>query len=151
MTFESKKLRDASRGQFCVRCGNPIGVVGCHYTGVRRGSYGGGFGQKVHDFLTADLCPGCHSYMDSLSRDKSKKWEHSEEFQHYIILTLERRFVQGVIVVARGRNVQVDTGVVAATPAEARDAQEVALRPAGTAVLAGQPETVKAEIGGVLP
>ena len=115
MTFESKKLRDASRGQFCVRCGNPIGVVGCHYTGVRRGSYGGGFGQKVHDFLTADLCPGYHSYMDSLSRDKSKKWEHSEEFQHYIILTLERRFVQGVIVVSRGRHVEVDREIPSAS------------------------------------
>lgn len=134
MTFESKKLRDASRGQFCVRCGNPVGVVGCHYTGVRRGSYGGGFGQKVHDFLTADLCPGCHSYMDSASRDKSKKWEHSEEFQHYIILTLERRFVQGVIVVSRGRHEVVEM---------ASDAVEVrgsASSPSPQSVSEGTPE-----------
>lgn len=101
MTFECKKLRDASKGQTCVRCGSFKNVVGCHYTGARRLSYGGGYGQKVHDFLTADLCDDCHVYMDRLSRDKSKKWEHSEEFQHYIILTIERRFVQGVIVVAR--------------------------------------------------
>lgn len=101
MTFECKKLRDAARDQTCVRCGNPIGVVGCHYTGVRRLSFGGGYGQKVHDFLIADLCPGCHLYMDSLSRDKEKRYEHSEEFLYYIALTWERRFIQGVIVVAR--------------------------------------------------
>lgn len=112
MTFECKKLRDAARDQVCVRCGNPIGVVGCHYTGVRRLSYGGGYGQKVHDFLIADLCPGCHLYMDQLSRDKSKKWEHSEEFQHYIILTIERRFVQGLIVVGRNGHAENTEGLV---------------------------------------
>jgi len=41
--------------------------------------------------------------MDQLSRDKSKRWEHSEEFHHYIALTLERRFVQGVVVVKGAR------------------------------------------------
>lgn len=38
-----------------MRCGNSNNVVGCHYTGVRRLAYGGGFGQKVHDFLTAGI------------------------------------------------------------------------------------------------
>lgn len=99
MTYESQKLRDASEGQVCVRCGSSDNVVGCHYTGVRRLAYGGGFGQKVHDFLTADLCRKCHNYFDTLSRSKTQRWEHSEEFQHCILLTLERRFVQGIIVV----------------------------------------------------
>jgi hypothetical protein len=99
VTFESKKLRDAARDQHCVRCGSTHGVVGAHYTGARRGSYGGGLGIKVHDFLIADLCDVCHAYMDTLSRDKARKWEHSEEFLHYVALTLERRFDSGLIVV----------------------------------------------------
>ena len=102
MTYESQKLRDASEGQVCVRCGSNDNVVGCHYTGVRRLAYGGGFGQKVHDFLIADLCQECHKFLDTLSRSKTRRWEHSEEFQHCILLTLERRFVQGIIVVKGG-------------------------------------------------
>jgi hypothetical protein len=87
-----------------VRCGNTEGVVGAHYTGIRRLAFGGGFGIKVHDFLIADLCQECHRYMDTLSRKKDGKaeWLHSEEFLYYIALTWERRFIQGVIAVARG-------------------------------------------------
>lgn len=103
MTFRCQKLRDASEGQICVRCGSRQGVVGAHYTGARRLAYGGGLGIKVHDFLIADLCAECHLYMDQLSRDKEKRWEHSEEFHHYIALTLERRFVQGVVMVKWAR------------------------------------------------
>jgi hypothetical protein len=36
-----------------------------------------------------------------MGRDKSRQYEHSEEFLFYICLTLERRFIQGVIEVAR--------------------------------------------------
>lgn len=99
MTFQSQKLRDASEGQICVRCGETRGVVGAHYTGVRRLAYGGGLGKKVHDFLTADLCQACHLLMDTTSRDKELAFLHSEEFLHLIVLTLERRFVQEVVVV----------------------------------------------------
>jgi hypothetical protein len=108
VTFESQKLRDASEGQSCVRCGNAVDVVGAHYTGVRRGSYGGGLSKKVHDFLTADLCPACHLIMDTLSRDKELAFIHSEEFLHLIVLTLERRFVHGVIVVKGQREPRLE-------------------------------------------
>jgi hypothetical protein len=101
MTFRSPKLLAASRDQCCVRCGRTSGVVGAHYTGVRRLRLGGGYGIKVHDFLTADLCQECHLYMDTLSRDKEKRYGHSEEFFYYIALTWERRFLQGVVMVAR--------------------------------------------------
>ncbi len=97
MTFESEKLRNAANGQSCVRCGATEGVVGCHYTGVRRLSYGGGFGIKVHDFLIAHLCAGCHREIDQLSRDKDRKYEHSEEFLHLIALTWIRLLHQGLI------------------------------------------------------
>ena len=97
MTFESVKLRNAAEGQSCVRCGCTEGVVGCHYTGVRRLAYGGGYGIKVHDFLIAHLCSNCHRAMDTLLRDKEKKWLHSEEFLHYIVLTLARLFQDGSV------------------------------------------------------
>lgn len=108
MTFECKALRDAAEGEFCVRCGHrsPT-VVGAHYTGVRRGSYGGGLGQKVHDFCIADLCGECHLWMDTLSRNKNARWEHSELFQHYILLTLAKRFDAGVIRVAHRSEAKV--------------------------------------------
>jgi len=102
MTFRSPKLLKSSRDQACVRCGNTTGVVSAHYTGVRRLQLGGGYGIKVHDFMTADLCSGCHEYMDTLSREKEKRYGHSEEFFYYIALTMERRFLQGTLVVARG-------------------------------------------------
>ena len=87
-----------SRDQACVRCKRKDGTtVGAHYTGARRLSYNGGFGIKVDDWMIADLCGECHRYMDTLSRDKSKKWEHSEEFLHYIMLTILRRAKRGDI------------------------------------------------------
>lgn len=101
MTFRSPKLLKASRDQCCVRCGKTHGVVSAHYTGVRRLKLGGGYGIKVHDFLTADLCQECHQWMDTLSREKESRYGHSEEFFYYIALTWERRFLQGIVVVAR--------------------------------------------------
>jgi hypothetical protein len=100
MKFESQKLLDAARDQPCVRCGIQDGtVVGCHYTGARRHAYGGGLSIKVWDFLIAHLCANCHRYMDTLSRDKYKAWEHSEEFLHVIALTLAQLFERGIIIV----------------------------------------------------
>lgn len=74
----------------CVRCESSTGVVLCHYTGVRREAYGGGYGIKVHDLAGAHLCQQCHTEMDTLSRDKENKWEHSEEFLHLCMLTILR-------------------------------------------------------------
>jgi hypothetical protein len=91
-----------SNGETCVRCNRLIeGVVGAHYTGVRRGSYGGGYGIKVHDCLVADLCQECHTHMDTLSRDKEGRWGHSEEFLHYIALTIVKRFESGKFRIGR--------------------------------------------------
>jgi hypothetical protein len=104
MIFESQKLRDAPRGKPCVRCNaRRDTTVGAHYTGMRRGSYGGGMGQKVWDFVMADFCDMCHEYFDRVSREKSKAIEHSEEFQHYVILTIARRIDEGVLVVSGQR------------------------------------------------
>jgi hypothetical protein len=92
------KLRQAARDQSCVRCGKQDGtVVCCHYTGVRRGSYGGGLGIKVHDLIGAHLCGECHRFMDTTGRKKDDKWLHSEEFQHLVLLTILRLHDQGII------------------------------------------------------
>lgn len=104
MTFRSRAMLDLCEGETCVRCGRAMSsVVGAHYTGVRRLSYGGGIGIKVHDCLVADLCRECHQYMDQLSRDKEGRWGHSEEFQHYILLTIAKRFETGKFRLARKR------------------------------------------------
>lgn len=97
MTFQSPTLRAAAQGQSCIRCGSTQGVVGAHYTGARRLAYGGGMGIKVHDFLIAHLCGECHRELDCLSRRKSDKWLHSEEFLHCIALTLARLFSEGIV------------------------------------------------------
>jgi hypothetical protein len=116
MTFECKKLRDAARGQSCVRCGKTENVVGCHYTGVRRLSFGGGFGIKVHDFLIADLCQECHHYMDTLSRKKdgTSEYLHSEEFLYLIALTWERRVVHQGLFLVGGNRAQTNRLLLAA-------------------------------------
>ena len=90
-----KDLRKLAKDQTCVRCGSTTGVVLCHYTGARRLSLGGGFGIKVTDIAGAHMCGKCHEYMDRLSRDKTKKWEHSEEFLFYVVLTVKRLAEQG--------------------------------------------------------
>ena len=80
-----------------MRCGNRSLVCLAHYTGVRRLDYSGGFGIKVNDLVGAHLCQSCHAWMDTKSRDKALRWEHSEEFQHLVLLTLIRLWNQGVI------------------------------------------------------
>jgi hypothetical protein len=98
MTYRCHKLREAAKGRACVLCGKNDGtVIGAHYTGVRRGAYGGGLGIKVHDFLIAHLCADCHRELDTLSRSKDDRWEHSEQFHHLIALTLARLFNDGTI------------------------------------------------------
>lgn len=92
------KLREAAEGESCVRCGVRDGtVVLAHYFGVRRHAYGGGFSIKGHDAVGAHLCAKCHVEMDSDSRDKAHKWEHSEEFLHYCALTWIRLISKGVL------------------------------------------------------
>jgi transcription elongation factor Elf1 len=91
-------LRDLARDQACVRCSKQDGsTVLAHYTGPRRHAYGGGFGIKCHDSIGAWLCGVCHKWMDTESRDKSAKWEHSEEFLHLVALTVRRMWELGLV------------------------------------------------------
>lgn len=92
-----KDLTQLAKDQICVRCESTEGVVLCHYTGARRLSLGGGLGIKVADIAGAHMCGSCHEYMDRLSREKAKKWEHSEEFLFYVVLTVIRLVEQGAL------------------------------------------------------
>lgn len=112
MTYRCQKLTDSARDRSCVRCGKCDGtIVAAHYTGARRGLYGGGISIKVHDYLIAHLCGVCHEIMDRLFReageDKERLWEHSEEFLHLIALTWERWFNDGTLIV-KGSRVETD-------------------------------------------
>ena len=97
MGFNLKKLRDSARDQSCVSCGSTEGVVLCHYTGARRLAFNGGLGCKVDDIVAAHLCQRCHRRMDTESRSKAGKWEHSEEFLFYCARTWIRWVEQGVV------------------------------------------------------
>lgn len=91
-------LRDLARDQSCVRCGREDGtVVLAHYFGPRRHYYGGGMSKKGHDAVGAHLCSGCHSFMDTQSRDKQYRWEMSEEFLHLCALTWIRLIEKGMV------------------------------------------------------
>jgi hypothetical protein len=98
-------LRDAANGQACVSCGIQDGtVVLAHYFGPRRHDYGGGMSRKGHDLIGAHLCDKCHRHMDTASKSKEGRWEHSEIFLHYCALTILRLVESGVIrVSAKGR------------------------------------------------
>ena len=100
MTFRNAKLLKSAKGKPCVRCGSVGTTVPAHYTGVRRGSLGGGLGIKVADYMHARLCGECHVYMDQTSRLKNEKWEHSEEFLFFCAITLGKLFEEGIVVIA---------------------------------------------------
>ncbi len=97
--MKTSKLRQAARGQTCVvpGCGNTETVVLAHYFGPRRDAYGGGMSIKGNDLIGAHLCQAHHLEMDTLSRDKEHKWEHSEQFLHYVALTILRLHKQGIL------------------------------------------------------
>ena len=100
--YRNRKWLNAAEGQSCVNCGAQDGtVVAAHYQGYRAGRYGKGKGQKPDDYLVADLCHKCHSKFDTYEvadpnqTEFQKKIDHSEQFQHLILLTIKRRLAQG--------------------------------------------------------
>ena len=97
---QNRKLLDLAKGQSCVACHTYDGtVVPAHYMGPRRHEYGGGMSTKGHSAVVAHLCANCHTEMDSLGRNKAKRWEHSELFLHYCALTWMRLVDSGAVVV----------------------------------------------------
>jgi hypothetical protein len=61
-----------------------------------------GEGRKPEDIFVADLCSKCHKSFDNyeVSDAESRTFrriDHSEQFQHYILVTIKRRIQQGLI------------------------------------------------------
>lgn len=89
------KLTEHARHMPCIRCGKEGETRACHFNGFRQHSYGKGRGIKCNDMVTAEFCQGC----DDLFSEKnyaawtggSKSIERSEEFQHWVIMTIIRR------------------------------------------------------------
>lgn len=93
-----KKLLAAAKGAPCVRCEREDATtVACHYQGPRAHTYGKGRGKKPWDIAVAFLCMKCHALMDSYLNGDDR-WMRSEEFQHYIILTMAYLIRTGVLV-----------------------------------------------------
>lgn len=93
-------IRQAARGQKCIRCKFEDETVVCaHYSGPRRLDLGGGLGEKVHDLISAHLCQKCHLWVDQLSKNKESRWEQSEEMLFLCAMTIIRLYSQGIITV----------------------------------------------------
>ena len=92
------KLTKASKGMNCIRCGAPK-AYSCHYNGPRQHSYGKGRGIKCNDLITAEFCYLCDGEFTEGSKNKrwDSKWERSEEFLHWIMLTNIRRVENGIM------------------------------------------------------
>lgn len=96
------KLREAARGQSCVRCGaDDNTIVLCHYSGPWQHKFGKGMRIKGADIVGADLCAKCHKFFDEYETHSgvSEQWrvERSEEFLAACMLTVIRRIQQGII------------------------------------------------------
>ena len=94
-------MAHARSGLPCIRCGRQDGTVcGRHYNGLRQYSYGKGRGIKGHPCGVADFCNGCDGEFQEGSVSKSD-WpayiEYSEEFGHWCLMTMIRRFKMGAL------------------------------------------------------
>ena len=91
------KLTKSSKGHVCIRCG-ASDAYSAHYNGPRQHSYGKGRGCKASDLASAEFCYECDQMFSEGSVDGfTDKWDRSEQFLHFIMLTNIRRLKRGVI------------------------------------------------------
>lgn len=93
--YYSRKLREAAKGQACIKCGSEYGVVGAHYQGIEAHKLGKGRGIKPTDVALAHLCTACHGEFDGYA--KANDYERGFEFLMLCLLTVERLFKLGVV------------------------------------------------------
>lgn len=90
------KLRQAAKGQSCVKCyANDGTVVLAHYSGKYSNRFGNGMGRKSNDLVGAHLCDKCHRYFDSYEAGNTD--ERAAEFMMLCFLTIIRLEEQGII------------------------------------------------------
>lgn len=96
--MRGSKITKAAKGQICIRCGAGDAYA-CHYNGPRQMAYGKGRGIKCSDMATAELCHTCDQELTEGSTDSrwANKWERSEEFLHWVMMTNIRRYERGVL------------------------------------------------------
>ena len=93
------KLTKATKGQSCIRCGNP-NATASHYNGPRQHSFGKGRGIKASDLMTADFCYTCDQiFSEGSTSGWVNKWDRSEEFLYYISLTNIRRLENSILTI----------------------------------------------------
>ena len=99
------KLTQASKGCTCIKCHRPHAYA-CHYNGPRQMDFGKGRGIKCDDTATADFCQECDQEFTEGSTNErwSDKWDRSEEFMYWIILSNIRRFELGILTVGAGKH-----------------------------------------------
>ena len=91
------KLTKSAKGQSCIRCGHPESFA-AHYNGPRQHSYGKGRGRKCHDMASAEFCSKCdQEFSEGQMEGFTDKWDKSEQWHYYIMLTNIRRIERGDI------------------------------------------------------
>lgn len=91
------KLTESANGQSCIRCDAP-GAWACHYCGPRQYSYGKGRSIKCNDLATAEFCQKCdQAFSEGKMEGFTDKWDKSEQWMYYIMMTNIRRVERGVI------------------------------------------------------
>jgi len=94
--YRNKKLLNASKDRTCIKCGADDGtIVRAHYQGIGSERVGKGWGQKPHDFVSADLCMVCHSELDQY--EDGNTTDRGWEFLLLCMETLARDFKQEII------------------------------------------------------
>ena len=88
-------LKDDAKNQPCIRCGKPGETRRAHYNGYRSYAYGKGRGIKPSDVMVAEFCHSCDELFSEQFYWKwpggSKDIKRSEEFLHWIAMTLIRK------------------------------------------------------------
>lgn len=96
-------LTRSSNGETCIKCGNN-GAYSCHYNGKRQHHFGKGRSQKCNDMATAEFCHKCDIRFTEGSTDPmwDSKWERSEEFLYWCMMTNIRRWENETIGMNKG-------------------------------------------------
>ena len=87
------KITQHAKDMPCICCQREGETRACHYNGPRQLSFGKGRGIKASDEATAEFCHECDQRFTEGSTDPmwANKWERSEEFMFWVIMTAIRR------------------------------------------------------------
>ena len=103
-TLVSKALRNAARGEVCVRCERPVKnetVVLCHLP-LNAWGFGSSMAGKCPDWLGAHLCDECHAWIDGPDGRRD-----AETRGRVLAATLARLFDNGTLQI-KGERHDVD-------------------------------------------